>query len=324
MKKIKQNVDNNYSYHPELLKFREENRKNIKNTEECYQNFVTNLEKTELKIWNYEVSENIIIEQIISWKFLIVNFWRSKLESFMEINFFDDEMYSVAKKFIKEDSSNFTFYEWIKDENNWLDIYCSSKKKFEVKWNISQNLFCMKENFLSGELDLTKFINLRNLLIRNSIELERIILPNKSLFLSRIDVSNNGLFSLDFLWNGDYPNLEFIFSANNFHEAYNIEKFSKFTKLKAIMIENGNFFGSLRSWKDLKNLQLIDITNTNIKDGLQELPSSVKYVHCRVERIRIDGIDYSRESVKIADEMKYYENDYQQWKSENIQNIIYV
>jgi hypothetical protein len=173
-------------------------------------------------------------------------------------------------------------------------------------------LFCEKENILVGELDLMKFNNLHYLFLKNNMELTKIKLPIRLEILKQIDISNNGLYSLDFLFNNDYPNLESVSSSNNFHEAYDIEKFAKFTKLKMICIMNANFFGSLKSLKNLKKLELLEITNTNIKDGLGDLPNSVKHVFCATERRRFGFIDYSKASINIAEAMKCYEGDYQQ------------
>jgi hypothetical protein len=94
---------------------------------------------------------------------------------------------------------------------------------------------------------LEEFINLRSLIVIENVNLNQIILPLFLENLTEINISNNSLKSLDFLFISDYPNLEKIASVGNDHQGYDIVSFNKFKNLKSITISNANFFGTLES-----------------------------------------------------------------------------
>jgi hypothetical protein len=121
-----------------------------------------------------------------------------------------------------------------------------------------------------------------------------------------LEISYNCLTSLDSLFNCDFPSLEFFNSSGNYHGPCDVSKFSKFKNLKVISINYSNFYGSLKSLKDLDNLSQIEITETNINEGLEYLPNNVKYVNCNTKSWFFDSIDFSKRSSNICEAMKPY------------------
>jgi Leucine-rich repeat (LRR) protein len=76
--------------------------------------------------------------------------------------------------------------------------------------------------------------------------------------------------------------LEYLYlNNNNFKRDLSI--FSKLINLKTLKINDNPFFGSLKPLGNMKNLEELDISNTNIDSGLEYLPTGLKMIFCKVK-----------------------------------------
>jgi len=84
--------------------------------------------------------------------------------------------------------------------------------------------------------------------------------------------------------------------------AKNLDALSHFANLKELDISDcKDLKGSLKSLKDLEKLEYLNISNTDIKEGLEYLPESCKDFYCE--------LDYSHGSVAIAKELSKFSEE---------------
>jgi hypothetical protein len=81
--------------------------------------------------------------------------------------------------------------------------------------------------------------------------------------------------------------------------------------LEVLNLGNNNFVGSLQPLQDLVNLRSLDISDTNIDDGLTYLPKKLKSLFCQAEK--------KVKCQKIREELKNHHlshdcYDFQAWR----------
>jgi len=163
--------------------------------------------------------------------------------------------------------------------NNLKELNCSNNKITELNLGVCKNLANLNcsINKLS-KIDLAKLAELENFSCDENIieELDFNLLdPEK---ITNLNLKNNNL-------------------SEQSKKDIDISIFSKFTKLKQLLIGNDNkekiggdkynhFVGSLSSLKGLTNLEELHISNTNINNGdIEDLPEklSIRGLDCSVE-----------------------------------------
>jgi len=198
---------------------------------------------------------------------------------------------------------------------------------------------------LEGELDLSGFTNLTRLDCDNN-KLTNLKVSDcsklKILYcqFSRLtDLDLSGLTELESLYcqgnqlgNIKYPlNSEKLVTLhiinNNFEQNLNI--FSQFTSLQSLYIGNNDkekiekdiynrFSGSLEALKGLNKLTELNISNTDINEGLELLPKNVGTLSCDVES---DISDFNPKVAKIREQLVPCDNDINVWREWNERGI---
>jgi len=142
---------------------------------------------------------------------------------------------------------------------------------------------------LIGELNIEGFEKLKEVnCFKNKLTNLKIIdCPN----IENLNVSCNSLKNFDFLDNLNTEKLtQLSVHSNDFKES-NLSVFSKFTNLEELYLDNydgerisnntyNRFYGSLEPLKELKNLRLLNISGTDISEGLEYLPASLRKIGC--------------------------------------------
>jgi len=135
----------------------------------------------------------------------------------------------------------------------------------------------IKKKNLEGELNLKNFTNLEKLDCSHNL-ITSLNLTNCPVV--ELNCSDNNLTSLDFLSTLNKKKLEFLSLHSNKLISQDLSVFSKFVNLKNLFIgskeKENDFQGSLVHLKDLEKLEGLDISNTDIDDGLEYLSSSIK------------------------------------------------
>jgi len=125
---------------------------------------------------------------------------------------------------------------------------------------------------LEGTLDLSDFLNLEQLnCSQNKLTNLKFSEISK---LKIINCSYNKLTNLDFLAQLDKEVLKRIDLSNNEFSQTDLTAFSPFVELELLIIANNSFQGSLESLKNLSELKHLDISNTDINEGLEYLPNN--------------------------------------------------
>jgi hypothetical protein len=102
-------------------------------------------------------------------------------------------------------------------------------------------------------------------------------------------VDNNYLTNIDYS-SFDPTKLTGLIIDNNNLTEQNIEVFGKFINLEDLRLgstdpdKRNHFVGSLESLKDLTRLEDLDISNTDINEGVEFLPNGVKRISYSVTR----------------------------------------
>jgi len=124
--------------------------------------------------------------------------------------------------------------------------------------------------------------------------------------LKRLNCSNNQLTSLDL---SDCPNLIELDCSNN--EFTNLNFLKLIEKLEQLNISNCSAKGSLKSLANLKNLEVLFITNTNLNEGLEYLPTSCKKLVCNSNPPTkiMEELDKNKCSEEDSYNKKYYNLD---------------
>jgi len=157
----------------------------------------------------------------------------------------------------------------------------------------------IEEKNLVGKLDLSEYINLEELYCYHNR-------------LTKIDFANDSFSKLRVLHVG----------GNDFPEQ-DLSIFSEFSNLKVLNLGNNNFVDSLKPLKNLKKLLSIDISDTNINEGLEYLPKELESLYCQIEKKENAKCSQIREELKDYCLDDGYSYDYQTWREENEEKIIW-
>lgn len=158
------------------------------------------------------------------------------------------------------------------------DYCCNKGKKREEITNLKLINLNLTEN-----LDISDFVNLEEELDFARNRLIEIILLKNNRFKSII-TNDNSLVKFNY----NYLNSETLVKlnlSNNNLEATEISVFSNLINLEVLLIGSENkfqkiaynkFYGSLESFKNLTKLENLNIENTDINQGIEYLPTSLK------------------------------------------------
>ncbi|RHZ36164.1 hypothetical protein [endosymbiont GvMRE of Glomus versiforme] len=117
--------------------------------------------------------------------------------------------------------------------------------------------------------------------------------------------------------------LRVLLVQNNPNLSQDLKIFTSFRELTHLDISNCPFGGSLRPLENLNKLEIINISNTNLREGLEFLPDSCKKVYC--------NSNYPYQSTKIMEELdkskclveeennRHYEID--KWRVDRANNV---
>ena len=183
---------------------------------------------------------------------------------------------------------------------------------------------------LEGTLDLSDFLNLEQLnCSQNKLTNLKFSEISK---LKIINCSYNKLTNLDFLAQLDKEVLKRIDLSNNEFSQTDLTAFSPFVELELLIIANNSFQGSLESLKNLSELKHLDISNTDINEGLEYLPNNkLEKFFCAtnsswwkqkshlVSKIQEKLSKYGRESQKFG-----FTNNLKLWKEDNPDKLIHL
>jgi Leucine-rich repeat (LRR) protein len=112
---------------------------------------------------------------------------------------------------------------------------------------------------------------------------------NNLAMLEELNCCGNYLTDLNFLNNLNPEKLTNLSLRNNNFPEQDLSVFSKFINLEGLHVGNdeqekinqsiyNRFIGSLAPLKDLTKLKRLDVSNTDINEGIEYLPSSIKKV----------------------------------------------
>lgn len=205
-----------------------------------------------------------------------------------------------------------------------------------------ENLECYGNQLTSVELkDLPKLATIDC----SSNQLNNISIINCP-ELGNISVSNNLLNNLDFLNSLDPKKVIFLNLACNNVVEQDLSVFGRFTDLKDLWIGNwdeekisqgiyNRFFGSLEPLKNFTKLEQLNISNTDISEGLEYLPVSLKSIDCDTDKrgsqakvrqihdlLKPFGKWYFPPSNflgRLITKYDYY--DYQEWRKVNYEKV---
>jgi len=180
---------------------------------------------------------------------------------------------------------------------------------------LKKTLEVFKKN--NGCLKLTGFTSLKKLYCAGNqlTSLDLSNCPN----LVYLDCSDNKFANLNFLnpSRKGLPNPEklerLIMAKNEGLLTCDLLPLTSLIGLKELNIENCPFKGSLEPLKVIKNLEEIHITNTDIDQGIEDLPISCQKIYCeynpqsRKKSIKISQELRKHSEEKIDYEKKYYE-----------------
>lgn len=112
--------------------------------------------------------------------------------------------------------------------------------------------------------------------------------------LSQLKCDQNVLKNLNLLKSAD--RLTILQIQNNPSLSQGLNIFAFFKELTRLDIHNCPFEGSLRPLQSLNKLEWLDISDTNLREGLEYLPASCKEICC-------NNNNYKRKSFKIMEEL---------------------
>jgi len=154
----------------------------------------------------------------------------------------------------------------------WLDSNYPNKEGVEkITFNLDKYFHYRQPTDLEleGELVVTDYPNLKQLkIVRTRLTSIKIINCPQ---LNELFCANNLLTNV--ILPSELGELEMInLSQNNITQ--DLSLFSKFTNLRELVIGYNDFCGSLEPLKNLRKLELLAITDTDIDSGLEYLPDS--------------------------------------------------
>ncbi|CAG8502591.1 1595_t:CDS:2 [Racocetra persica] len=170
---------------------------------------------------------------------------------------------------------------------NYLDCFYPPEKRAEIT-----KLSIVSKN-LTGELDLSDFVNLEKLNCSYNYELSSLNLSN-CLRLKKIEcIHNSQLTNLTFPINlTNLKKLRLIYSSLE----QNLSFLTGAVNLKELDLRDNKFTGSLDYLSNLKKLEYLDISSTDINEvNIDKLPKSLKCIaysttkspHCQLTSITL-------------------------------------
>jgi Leucine-rich repeat (LRR) protein len=188
---------------------------------------------------------------------------------------------------------------------NLEKLNCCGNKLIELKINELINLellYCSYNKLINLNL-----INCKNLCKINcdNNRIKEIILPLNNERLEKLNLNSNNL---------SYQDLNI---------------FSKFINLKELDIGNNDFkerkynrfYGSLKPLKNLNKLEYLEISDTDIEEGLEYLSDNVEKIGCSTYNRNQCGVKKIKEQfglfVSIEDDDGYFICKFQPWKKMN-------
>jgi len=185
-------------------------------------------------------------------------------------------------------------------------------------------------SFTNYDLDLRKYVNI-GVVEFNWYKITSINL-SECKKLTRLDLSNNDLISVDFF--KDLPNpekLEYLAICNNNIQPTDISIFSKFVNLRFLEIgtmktsleegKHNKFYGSLKSIKTLTKLEAISIETTDVDSGLEYLSASLKKGY---GSIKCSPNDTNAKCKAIWDQLRTFKYDLEAWRLANFDKVIRI
>jgi len=188
-------------------------------------------------------------------------------------------------------------------------------------------ILCCFKNKLSN-LDLTNCYQLTAINCSRN-QLTELILPNRLDNLSKLRCRDNLLTSFDFSPLNKEKLIIFNLMNNNL-SLKDLSCFSCFTKIEELYIGTvdqerfnkgvyNHWVGSLKPLKNLNQLEKLNISNTEINEGIEHLPSNIKEIDCSnsepmVKQIEKLGIFVPFENGYIKQEKKLEDNVIEQIK----------
>lgn len=179
----------------------------------------------------------------------------------------------------------------LEEDNYFLGDLLNEEKDTPKKRKAISKLDISNKN-LEGPLKLKGFINLKILnCVNNKLtKLDLSNCPN----LIELNVSNNELCNLEFLKH--VAKLEILSVVNNQKlSPQDLSILLSLKNLKELNVNECPFEGSLKPLQYLNKLERLNISDTNISEGLKYLPKSCKVLYCNSE--------YQYKSAKIMEEL---------------------
>ncbi|MCE8167813.1 MAG: HET domain-containing protein [Candidatus Moeniiplasma glomeromycotorum] len=246
----------------------------------------------------------------------------------LRTNDYEFAVYLRDSNFTPQKYSNFES----KNAQEWLNFFYPKEKRSNIEWvNInSKNL--------EGRLDLSDFVNLKwinvsgnkitELDIRKCVNLKQLNCCQNQLTslninsvhqLEGINCANNLFTNLNFLSSLSAERLTFLDLENNDFFEQDLACFQRFTNLKHLSIGNNKkekiekgiynrFCGSLEPLKNLNELKILYIDNTDISFGLEYLPESLENFSCSNKQRSEAEVE------KVYGELLIYGGNLKAWK----------
>lgn len=309
--------------------FKELNKIDFKYTNEGKKNF----EKSYYLSVNRTIPTNQWELEKLEEKGFLAQNWIDIIYPQNKIYLFNDDEYNKGKMryeitHLKLSDLNLIGSLDLSDFINLEKLDCSTNQLTELI--LSNNNKLKKVNCYSNlltKIDLSNCNNIASLYCNNN-QLTEIKLD--SYRIKEIYAHNNLLTKLDFLdtlpWKGSIIYLDI--SNNNFVNSC-LKIFRTFVNLEELYIGNGQrepidktnyserikseifnrFYGSLKHLQELSNLKKLNISNTDINEGVEYLPSS------------LEEINYSSQE-KISSQIKFIEKDLEKFIYNNNQQQI--
>ncbi|CAH1766997.1 8501_t:CDS:2 [Entrophospora sp. SA101] len=138
--------------------------------------------------------------------------------------------------------------------------------------------------------------------------------------VTKLDISNKGLEGKLVLELKEFPNLEELDCSNNLLTEITFtnphkrttRSSSRLAELEELSIANNKFIGSLESLKNMTKLKRLDISDTDINNGLEYLPESLEEINCS------SGMKKDAKVQNIIQKL----NDYRNNEIEEVKSII--
>ncbi|CAH1764055.1 3148_t:CDS:10, partial [Entrophospora sp. SA101] len=231
----------------------------------------------------------------------------------------DNLSLEVFRKFINLEELYIDNYDKARFDNNIYNRFHGNFNYPKEERNSIKELDISHENLI-GKLDLNDFTSLTKLDCKQDTKK-----------IKRLECDDNQISSLNFLSPLDSKILEYLnLNSNNLKEEgeLKLSPLSRFKNLRELQIGNkdkkkivqniyNRFLGSLEPLKDLNNLKLLNIENTDIDNGIEYLPDNLEELYCANEL---------RNEVKVKEIFKQlngYGKDDKEYPEDNVCNRKY-